>query len=460
MPLNAISPLKAISPLDGRYDDITAPLAMHFSEAALIGTRVRVETDWLVTLGDHDGIPEVRQLVDGERDFLCHLSSDFGINDAERVKEIEATTRHDVKAVEYWLKEKLAATTMSDVCEWVHFACTSEDINNLSHALMLKGGIEDAWLPAARELVEQVTQLAEELAHTPMLARTHGQTASPTTLGKELAVFCARWRRQLKQIEKLEYPAKINGAVGNFNAHSVAYPDVDWEKLARRFVTEVGLDYNPLTTQIEAHDGMAEAFHALMRFNNITLDFCRDIWTYISMGYFRQRAIAGEVGSSTMPHKINPIDFENAEANLGLSNALLDHLASKLPISRLQRDLSDSSAIRNVGSALAYSFIALQATSRGLKKLDADARVLARDLDNSWEVLGEAVQTVMRKAGHENPYEKLKELTRGEKINQEKLRAFIETLDLPPADKTRLSQLSPQTYIGLAPQLVRHARGE
>ncbi|HEX8237485.1 MAG TPA: adenylosuccinate lyase [Abditibacteriaceae bacterium] len=451
--------LQAISPLDGRYAEQTAALSSSFSEAALIKFRVLVEVRWLLALSGQPEIAEVRAFSAEEQATLQRIVDEFIEADAERVKEIERTTRHDVKAVEYYIKEELAQTSLHDVSEWVHFACTSEDINNLSHALMLQGGIQKVWLPRAQELVDTVAAMAQEFASTPMLARTHGQTASPTTVGKELAVFVHRWQRQLKHIAAQEYLGKINGAVGNFNAHVAAYPNVDWPAFAQRFVESLGLTYNSLTTQIESHDYMAELFQSLMRFNNVLLDFDRDLWTYISMGYFKQKVVAGEVGSSTMPHKVNPIDFENSEANIGLSNAVLDHLANKLPVSRLQRDLTDSSAIRNMGVGVAYSLIALGSALRGLKKLSLDERVLANDLDNSWEVLGEAVQTVMRKAGLQNPYEKLKELTRGEKIDAVKMRNFVESLELPAEDKARLLQMTPGSYTGLAAQLVRHEAG-
>jgi adenylosuccinate lyase len=452
--------LNAISPLDGRYAESTTPLARFFSESALMRFRVLVEVRWLLALSNCEDIPEVRAFSVDEKTILEDIAANFSENDAARIKEIERTTRHDVKAVEYFIKDKLNDTSLAPVSEWVHFACTSEDINNLSHALMLKHGIEEVWLPRAQEMVNKVASFASEYSHLPMLARTHGQTASPTTVGKELAVFVQRWNRQLKQIAQQEYLGKINGAVGNWNAHTSAYPNLDWPKFSQNFVESLGLTYNPLTTQIESHDWMAELFHALARFNQILLDFDRDVWTYISMGYFRQKTVAGEVGSSTMPHKVNPIDFENSEANVGLSNAVLEHLAGKLLVSRLQRDLTDSSAIRNVGAGVAYSYIALNSTLRGLGKISVDERVLASDLDNAWEVLGEAVQTVMRKAGHENPYEKLKELTRGEKIDAEKMRNFIESLELSPEDKTRLLQMSPGTYIGLAPQLAQEYSGQ
>ena len=448
-----------ISPLDGRYQTQSAPLAPHFSEAALIAHRVQVEIAWLRALSAHAEIPQVRVFTDEENQFLDNLLSNFSDENAAQVKTIEATTKHDVKAVEYWIKDQLSAASLADVSEWVHFACTSEDINNLAYALMLRGGIREQWLPLAHELVAQVAKLSHDFRDLAMLARTHGQPASPTTLGKELGVFVYRWRRQLKQIENLEYPGKINGAVGNWNAHSVAYPDLDWPAFARAFVTNLGLDYNPLTTQIESHDGIAEACHALMRFNAITVDFDRDVWTYISLGYFRQKTVAGEVGSSTMPHKVNPINFENSEANAELSSALLGHLAAKLPISRLQRDLTDSSTLRNLGVAIGHSFLALQSCRRGLGALSVDEAAMARDLALNPEVLGEAVQTVMRKHGHANPYEQLKELTRGQRLNLDDLRTFIQDLELPAEEEKRLLELTPQSYVGLAARLVDEVIG-
>ncbi|HEX8835168.1 MAG TPA: adenylosuccinate lyase [Abditibacteriaceae bacterium] len=448
--------LEAVSPLDGRYAEATRDVAQYFSESALIRFRVVVEIEWLRTLSRRSEISEVRAFSADEERELTRIVEEFGAEGAARVKEIERTTRHDVKAVEYYVKEQLAQTSLADAREWVHFACTSEDINNLAHALMLQGGVTKAWLPVAEEMTAKVASMADEYKAVPMLARTHGQTASPTTVGKELAVFVHRWNRQLKLIRAQEYLGKINGATGNFNAHAAAYPDAPWESIAQKFVEGLGLTYNPLTTQIESHDYMAETFQAVMRFNNILLDFDRDIWTYISMAYFKQRTVAGEVGSSTMPHKVNPIDFENSEANLGLANAILDHLANKLPVSRLQRDLTDSSAIRNMGVGVAHSVVALKSTIRGLGKLLLNETVLAADLDSTWEVLGEAVQTVMRKAGHENPYEKLKELTRGAGITQDSMRAFIESLELPADDKARLVAMTPGSYVGIAPALARH----
>ena len=448
--------IKSLTPLEGRYGAITEPFGDYFSEWALIKYRVHVEVEWLIAMAANPAFAEIRPFTAEEVSFLRNIVANFDDEKALRIKEIERTTNHDVKAVEYFLRETMGAMSLGDLLEFIHFSCTSEDINNLSYALMLKEGLNDVWLPAAETLVKMVSTMAEEEKNIPMLAHTHGQSASPTTIGKELAVFVYRWNRQLKQIRALEYLGKFNGAVGNFNAHSIAYPEVDWEQVSRSFVESLGLTYNPLTTQIESHDYVAEAFHALARFNNILLDFDRDMWLYISMGYFKQKAIPGEVGSSTMPHKINPIDFENSEANLGLSNAVLDHLANKLPISRLQRDLSDSSAQRNMGTGLAHSHIAITYTLKGLKKTVVNQEALAADLNHAWEVLAEAVQTVMRKFGHANSYDKLKAITRGKGISETDIKAFIESVDLPAADKQRLLALSPAQYVGIASSLLKH----
>ena len=450
--------LKSISAVDGRYAGATVPLAEFFSEYALIKFRVLVEVRWLLALSLSPAIPEVRAFTADESAYLDSIADGFGETEAECVKAIERTTNHDVKAVEYFVKEKLAETSLADVREWVHFACTSEDINNLAYALMLKGGMETVVLPLLHRATSAVAQLANTTAVIPLLARTHGQTASPTTVGKELAVFVYRWQRSLKQLRAQEYLGKINGAVGNFNAHVAAYPDAPWEDIAQQFVEGLDLVWNPLTTQIESHDYLAECFHALIRFNTITLDFDRDVWSYISMGYFKQRLVAGEVGSSTMPHKVNPIDFENSEANLGVANALLDHLAGKLPISRLQRDLTDSSALRTIGTGIGHTVIAYNSLLRGLGKLTVNEAKLAADLNNAWEVLGEAVQTVMRKHGHTNPYEQLKALTRGEAITAETIQAFVEGLDLPDDEKQRLRAITPADYVGIAPHLLRHIK--
>ncbi len=448
--------IKSLTPLDGRYEAITKPLGDFFSEWALMKYRTHVEIEWLITMAMDPSFPEVRTFTAEEIQFLRNIVINFDEKVAGQIKDIEKTTNHDVKAVEYFLRNTLGATTLSDVLEFIHFSCTSEDINNLSYALMLKHGVAKVWLPAAEKLVSEVASKGESLKAVPMLAHTHGQSASPTTMGKELAVFVYRWNRQLKQIKALEYLGKFNGAVGNFNAHQIAYPEVNWEKVAKTFVEGLGLTYNPLTTQIESHDYVAECFHAINRFNNIVLDFDRDMWLYISLGYFKQKTVSGEVGSSTMPHKVNPIDFENSEANLGLSNALLDHLANKLPISRLQRDLSDSSAQRNIGSAIAYSHLALVYASKGFGKTSINNQALESHLNGAWEVLSEAVQTVMRKHGHANSYDKLKEITRGKAIDEAGTKAFIESVELPAGDKARLLALSPEKYIGLAVDLLKH----
>jgi adenylosuccinate lyase len=434
-------------------------LGVHLSEWALIKRRVQVEVEWLMEMAGCAEISDMRSLTGAEQEFLRGLATDFDDDAAMCVKRIERTTNHDVKAVEYYIRERLAGTSLEDVCEWVHFCCTSEDINNLSHALMLKGALEEEWLPQARALVDGVAALAEETADASMLAYTHGQAASPTTLGKELAVFVYRWRRQMRQIENAEYLGKFNGAVGSYNAHVIAYPDADWQSISRKFVERLGLTHNPLTTQIEPHDYIAEIFHALIRFNTVTLDFDRDMWSYISLGVFRQKAVEGEVGSSTMPHKVNPINFENSEANVGISNALLEHLATKLPVSRLQRDLTDSSALRNLGPAIGHSMVGLKSALRGLRQLAVDERLLAAELDDAWEVLAEAVQTVMRKQGGEDAYELLKGFTRGQDITQKDLRAFVAGLDLPAGDGERLMALTPAGYTGIAAELVARMDG-
>ena len=448
--------IKSLTPLDGRYEAITKPLGDFFSEWALMKYRTHVEIEWLITMATNPSFREVRTFTADEIKFLRNIVTNFDEEVALKIKAIEKITNHDVKAVEYFLRQTLSPTSLADVLEFIHFSCTSEDINNLSYALMLKHGIQNVWLPAAVKLVTEVADKAEALKEVAMLAYTHGQHASPTTIGKELAVFVYRWNRQFKQIRALEYLGKFNGAVGNFNAHQIAYPEVAWEKVAKTFVEDLGLLYNPLTTQIESHDYVAECFHAINRFNNIVLDFDRDMWLYISLGYFKQKTVPGEVGSSTMPHKVNPIDFENSEANLGLSNALLDHLANKLPISRLQRDLSDSSAQRNIGSAIAYSHLALVYALKGFAKTLVNNQAIEAHLNEAWEVLSEAVQTVMRKHGHTNPYDKLKEITRGKAIGEAEIKAFITSIELPAADKDRLLALTPQKYIGLAVELVKH----
>ena len=446
-----LTPLTAVSPADGRYGGKTADLRPIFSEYGLIAHRVIVEVRWLQALSRHDQVTEVPAFGAEAHALLDAIVSDFGEADAQRVKAIEATTNHDVKAVEYYLKEKIAGNTeLEAVSEFIHFACTSEDINNLSHALMLKAGREQVLLPAAARTIDQIRDLAHAHADKPMLSRTHGQPASPTTLGKEMANVVARLDRQYGQIAAVQLLGKINGAVGNYNAHLSAYPEIDWPAFAREFVESLGLTWNPYTIQIEPHDYMAELFDASARFNNILIDFCRDIWSYISIGYFKQKTIAGEVGSSTMPHKVNPIDFENAEGNLGIANALFDHLAMKLPVSRWQRDLTDSTVLRNMGVGIAYSLIALQSIQRGISKLEADEKCLADDLLQNWEVLAEPIQTVMRRYGIERPYEKLKQLTRGHRVDQAGMQAFVDNLELPEEAKAALRALTPETYIGNA----------
>ena len=444
----------AVSPLDGRYASKTKPFREMVSEWALMKRRIMVELRWLMMMAEHEGIAHVRKFEADEIKFLNALADGFDDAAAARIKSIEAAVNHDVKAVEYYIKERLANTSLADVSESVHFACTSADINNLAYALMFRDAMRDLWQPRANLLLAELESRARSLAGAPMLARTHGQPATPTTMGKELFVFACRLRRQLKQIESQEYLGKLNGAVGAYNAHRAAYPNVNWHALSRRFARGLGLAHNPITTQIEPHDWLAELGHGLMRFHTVLLDFCRDMWTYISLGYFRQRAAAGEVGSSTMPHKVNPIDFENAEANLGISSAVLAHLAAKLPISRLQRDLSDSSALRNYGAGIAHSFLALDSARRGLGKVDADPPAMQADLDQAWETLGEAVQTALRKHHIPQAYERLSALTRGARMTQAMLHDFIHSLEIPPDDKARLLRLSPASYIGYAKELV------
>jgi adenylosuccinate lyase len=447
----------SLSPLDGRYAAQTSRFAHAFSEEALFRQRFRVEVEWLLALAVEPAIPELDPVDESVAAVIRSWASGFAEADVARIKEIEARINHDVKAVEYLLKEKLSELGFGPGAEFVHFACTSEDINNLSHALMLREGLQEVWLPAAEDLVDEVWQLAGRFAAMPMPSHTHGQPASPTTLGKELAVFAGRWDRQLAGIRSARLAGKFNGAVGTYGAHVAAYPEVDWLGLSRRFVEGFGLEWNSLTTQIEPHDSLAEVFHGLVRFNSIMIDFCRDMWEYISRSYLRQRSVPGEVGSSTMPHKVNPIDFENAEANAGVSSALLEHLATKLAVSRMQRDLSDSSAIRNMGTAVAHSGLAVTAARRGLAKVSPDPEVMAADLEQQWEVLAEAVQTVMRRYGLPEPYEQLKALTRGNRIDSEDVRAFVAGLDLPGPAKARLLSLTPASYLGLSEELVRRA---
>ncbi len=454
---DALTPLTALSPLDGRYRAEVAALAEHFSEFGLMRQRVRVELAWLEALSDEPGVAEVPPLSAATRALFSTVQRDFSVADAERIKAIERTTNHDVKAVEYWLKERFAnVVEVTRTAEFIHFACTSEDINNLAHGLMLVDARRDVLLPAVALLIGDLRILAHDHAALPMLARTHGQAATPTTLGKEMANVVSRLERAGALFAEVELPGKINGAVGNYNAHLAAYPAIDWESLARKLVIKLGLDFNAYTTQIEPHDGMAALFDALARINTIVIDLDRDLWGYVSLGYFRQKLNQGEVGSSTMPHKVNPIDFENSEGNLGLANALLRHLADKLPISRWQRDLSDSTVLRNMGVALGYSLLGLVSCRNGLARLEVDPARLAADLDANWEVLAEPIQTVMRRYGAPNPYEQLKALTRGKSgITRESLHAFIDGLQIPADAKARLKALTPATYIGNATSLAR-----
>lgn len=447
-----LSPLTAVSPVDGRYGSKTEALRPIFSEYGLIRNRVHVEVRWLQRLASHPQINEVAPFSAEANALLNQLAENFQMQHAERVKEFERTTNHDVKAVEYLLKEQAQQLPeLAKVSEFIHFACTSEDINNLSHALMLREGRDLVVLPLMRQIAESIRKLAHSLAEVPMLSRTHGQPASPTTLGKEMANVVYRLERQIKQVESVELLGKINGAVGNYNAHLSAYPEIDWEANAREFIEQdLGLTFNPYTTQIEPHDYIAELFDAIARFNTILIDFDRDVWGYISLGYFKQKTVAGEIGSSTMPHKVNPIDFENSEGNLGIANAIFQHLASKLPISRWQRDLTDSTVLRNLGVGFAHSIIAYEASLKGIGKLEVNPAMLAQDLDACWEVLAEPVQTVMRRYGIENPYEKLKDLTRGKGISAQALKEFIDTLDMPEEAKTELRLLTPANYIGNA----------
>lgn len=447
-----LSSLTAVSPVDGRYAGKTSALRPIFSEFGLIRCRVQVEVRWLQRLAAHPGIPEVAPFSTEANALLDKLAENFQLEHAERVKEFERTTNHDVKAVEYLLKEQAKQLPeLAAVNEFIHFACTSEDINNLSHALMLREGRDQVLLPLMRQIAEAIRALAVKFADVPMLSRTHGQPASPTTLGKELANVVYRLERQIKQVSEVPLLGKINGAVGNYNAHLSAYPQVDWEANAREFIEQdLGLSWNPYTTQIEPHDYIAELFDAIARFNTILIDFDRDIWGYISLGYFKQKTVAGEIGSSTMPHKVNPIDFENSEGNLGIANAILQHLASKLPISRWQRDLTDSTVLRNLGVGFAHSVIAYEASLKGIGKLELNAARIAEDLDNCWEVLAEPVQTVMRRYAVENAYEKLKDLTRGKGITPDALLAFIDALQIPAEAKAELRKLTPASYIGNA----------
>ena len=453
------SDLRSLSPVDGRYAGKVDALRDFFSEYGLIRYRTLVEVRWLQWLADEPGIDELAPLTSVMKDMLNRIADDFSIDDAKRIKKIEAKTNHDVKAVEYYLREKIGTGADAGcVGDFIHFGCTSEDINNLAYGLMLRNARDDVLLPQMKRLTARLRNMAGEYADLPMLSRTHGQTASPTTVGKELANVVARLARARDQLAKVEVRGKFNGAVGNFNAHVAAYPDVDWPDLSQRFIESLGLNANPHTTQIEPHDWTAEYAHALVRFNTVLLDFCRDIWGYISLGYFRQRISKDEVGSSTMPHKVNPIDFENAEGNLGLSSAMLNHFAAKLPVSRWQRDLTDSTVQRNFGVALAHLLIAIDSSLKGLDKLQAEPESLQRDIEQSWEVLGEAVQTVMRRYGIPEPYEKLKALTRGKAVTRELLHEFIQSLEIPDDARRRLLDLTPATYTGLASTLAKSVK--
>ena len=452
-----LSTLTAINPIDGRYGEKTAELRPYFSEFGLIYYRVYVEIRWFQFLASQQKIKELPALGDEENNFLEKLIVDFDETEAAIVKSNEATTNHDVKAVEYYLKSKFVGSGISSLeknIEFIHFACTSEDINNLSHALMLKDGRDNVLRPLMDDLNQKLAEFARDYANLPMLSRTHGQTATPTTLGKEFANVVARLRRQVKQLGAVQIMGKINGAVGNLNAHQVTYPDLDWLAMSEQFVSSLGIIWNPYTTQIEPHDYMAEMFQAMSRFNTILIDFNRDIWSYISIGYFKQRKVEGETGSSTMPHKVNPIDFENSEGNLGIANAIFGHLSEKLPISRWQRDLTDSTVLRNMGTGLAYSLLSYKSTLKGLGKLEINPTALAEDLNRSWEILAEPIQTIMRRHGVEEPYEKLKELTRGQSLKQESIEQMLETLDIPESARALIRELTPMNYTGLASELV------
>jgi adenylosuccinate lyase len=454
-----LSTLTAISPIDGRYGDKTAPLRSLFSEYGLLKYRVKVEIKWLQKLAECPLIKEVPAFNDETNQLLEHIIHNFNEQDALHIKTIEKTTNHDVKAVEYYLKEKIAHhQPLASVSEFIHFACTSEDINNLSHALMLTEARETILIPYWQQLIETIKQQAQQYSDIPLLSRTHGQPATPSTIGKEFANVAYRLERQLIQLKQIDILGKINGATGNYSAHSVAYPDVDWQQFSQEFVISLGIKWNPYTTQIEPHDYIAELFDCIARFNTIVIDFDRDIWGYIALNHFKQKMVEGEIGSSTMPHKINPIDFENSEGNLGLANAMLNHLASKLPISRWQRDLTDSTVLRNLGVGLSYAIIAYQSTLKGMKKLEVNQSHLLDELDQNWEVLAEPIQTVMRRYGIEKPYEKLKQLTRGKRVNAEGMQQFIDSLPLPEEEKRRLKQMTPTNYIGYAVTLVNQLK--
>jgi adenylosuccinate lyase len=448
-----LSELTAISPIDGRYGARLGDLKEIFSEFGLIKNRVKVEVSWLRMLANHPGVPEVPKLSTEAENHLMKLVDEFSLEMAQRVKDIEATTNHDVKAVEYLIKEHFEANDeLNAINEFVHFACTSEDINNLAYALMLKDARTESVVPKMQALIDQIAGMATAMADIPMMSRTHGQPASPTTAGKEFANVAYRLQRQVKQLMNVQIMGKINGATGNYNAHLAAYPAINWYELTEQFVQSLGLAWNPYTIQIEPHDYIAEYFHAMQRFNTILIDFDRDVWSYISIGFFKQKTVAGEIGSSTMPHKVNPIDFENSEGNLGIANAIFDHLGQKLPISRWQRDLTDSTVLRNLGVGVGHSMISYAATMKGLTKLEVNAQAMADDLNGNWEVLAEAIQTVMRRYAIEQPYEKLKELTRGRRVNQQIMQDFVDGLDLPDEAKQSLREMTPASYIGNATQ--------
>ena len=451
-----LTELTAVSSVDGRYRKATEKLAEHLSEYGLIKNRIHVEIQWLIALSRCQELVEVPTFDDATTAFLNALAENTDAQAAERVKHIEKTTNHDVKAVEYYIKEEFKKSSqLSEISEFVHFACTSEDINNTSYALMLKNTRDAVLLPLLKDLAQQLRKMAHTHAEQPMMSKTHGQPASPTTMGKELANVVYRLERQLQQLQSVEITAKMNGAVGNFNAHLSAYPDIDWPQVSQSFIETLGLNYHPFTTQIEPHDHIAEICHNFCRINTILIDFSRDIWGYISCGYFKQKTVAGEIGSSTMPHKVNPIDFENAEGNLGLANSLLQHLADKLPISRWQRDLSDSTVLRAMGTAFGHCMIALASLTKGLNKLQINSEVMLADLDSNWELLAEPIQTVMRRYGVEQAYEKLKQLTRGQRVDQAGIQAFIDTLSIPETAKQQLAQLTPATYIGNAAEQAK-----
>ena len=446
-----LSALTAISPVDGRYQNKTDVLRPIFSEYGLFRFRVLVEIEWLKKLSKNPNIKEIESFSANSISLLDNIKNNFSIDDAKQIKKIEKITNHDMKAVEYFIREKIQSDPkLKNVSQFIHFACTSEDINNLSYALMLKDARENILLPKLQKLIIILQEMSDSYASIPMLSRTHGQTASPTTLGKEMAIYVYRALRQMKQFENIELLGKLNGAVGNFNAHFAAYPDINWMSLSKEFIEELGLTWNPYTTQIESHDYMAEYFHTLARTNTILIDLCRDLWGYISLGYFNLKPIKGEVGSSTMPHKVNPIDFENAEGNFGIADSIFEHLAMKLPTSRWQRDLSDSTILRNAGVGIAHTIIAFDSTVAGLSKIDINKDVIHEDLKDSWEVLTEPIQTVMRRYNIDNAYEKLKKLSRGQKINKEILHNFIEQLDIPDDAKSRLKKLNPSNYLGNA----------